>query len=113
MFFFADSFYMTYRGKEIIGVCFKCDLFSTNAECHFSSVSLLVFGWMQKDGHIISRAADTSSPPPTVENEIIPFGKTLLRISGFSSQRFRFVQELLIYVSAAVNTQVFLFRSRL
>lgn len=44
---------------EIIGVCFKMfDLFSKNAEQYFCSVSLLVFCWMQKDGGIISGAAD-------------------------------------------------------
>lgn len=39
----------------------------------------------------------------SAENEIIPLLKTLLHISGFLTERFSFVQELLTYAGAIVN----------
>lgn len=76
------------------------DLFSKNSEQYFCSVSSLLFCWMQKDGHIISGAADIYF---SAENEIIPLQKALLHISGFLTERFSFVQELLTYAGAIVN----------
>lgn len=95
----ADLFCIKY-GENNRSLLQMFDLFSKNSEQYFCSVSSLVFCWMQKDGHIISGAADIYF---SAENEIIPLQKALLHISGFLTERFSFVQELLTYAGAIVN----------